>query len=101
MPATYTKYPGRSEPVFPCTRRGPVRISDTVRLDEAFLWSFGTLSVPVNLWQAMSRYAPWIESAVLNEWVEIMCGYATTPVSRDAHTRDAQRALSAMGCVHM
>ena len=85
MPATYTKYPGSSEPVFPCTRRSPVRIRDNVRLDEAFLWSFGTFSVPLNLWQAMSRYAPWIEPAVLNEWVEIMCGYATTPVSRDAH----------------
>ena len=52
--------------------------------DEAFLWSFGTLSVPATLWQAMGRYAPWIEPAVLNEWIEIMRGYASEPVSRDA-----------------
>ena len=53
--------------------------------DEAFLWSFGTFSVPVNLWQAMSRYAAWIEPAVLNEWIEMMRGYAHQPDSRDAH----------------
>ena len=43
-----------------------MRVRNAVRLDEAFLWSFGTFSVPAHLWQAMSRYAPWIEPAVLN-----------------------------------
>ena len=85
MPATHTRYPGSDEQVFPCGRGDPVRISATVRLDEAFLWSFGTFSVPVHLWQAMSRYAPWIEPAVLNEWIEVMRGYASEPASRDAH----------------
>ena len=85
MPATHTRYPGSDEQVFPCERGDPVRISATVRLDEAFLWSFGTFSVPVHLWQAMSRYAPWIEPAVLNEWIEVMRGYASEPASRDAH----------------
>ena len=85
MPATYTRYPGSSEPVFPCTRGRPVRVRNAVRLDEAFLWSFGTFSVPAHLWQAMSRYAPWIEPAVLNEWVEIMRGYESNPVSWDTH----------------
>ena len=58
---------------------------DSVRVDEAFLWSFGTFSVPVNLWRAMSRYAAWIEPAVLNEWIEMMRGYARRPDSQDAH----------------
>ncbi len=84
MPATFTTYPGSSDPIFPCARR-PVRIRDSVRVDEAFLWSFGTFSVPVNLWQAMSRYAAWIEPAVLNEWIEMMRGYARQPDSQDAH----------------
>ena len=84
MPAKHTKYPGSSDPIFPCARR-PVRIRETVRVDEAFLWSFGTFSIPVNLWQAMSRYAAWIEPAVLNEWIEMMRGYARQPDSRDAH----------------
>ena len=84
MPATFTTYPGSSDRIFPCARR-PVRIRDSVRVDEAFLWSFGTFSVPLNLWQAMSRYAAWIEPAVLNEWIEMMRGYAREPESRDTH----------------
>ena len=76
MPARHITYPGTDRRLFPCRRRAPVRVSARVRLDEAFLWSFGTLSVPVHLWQAMSRHAPWIEPAVLNEWVTIMNAYA-------------------------
>ena len=83
-PAKFTKYPGSTEPIFPSVRN-PVHLRDSVRVDEAFLWSFGTFSVPVNLWQAMSRYAAWIEPAVLNEWIEMMRGYARQPDSRDAH----------------
>ena len=44
----------------------------------------GALSVSVHLWRTMSRYAPWVEPAVLNEWIEIMRGYASEPISRDA-----------------
>ncbi len=84
MPATFTTYPGSSDPIFPCTPK-QVRIRESVRVDEAFLWSFGTFSVPVNLWQAMSRYAAWIEPAVLNEWIEMMRGYAQQPDPRDAY----------------
>ena len=81
MPATYITYPGSSDPVFPTQRKHSVRVRDNLRLDESFLWSFGTLSVPVHLWRAMSRYAPWIEPAILNEWVNVMRGYeqASTP----------------------
>ena len=34
----------------------------------------------------MSRYAAWIEPAVLNEWIDMMRGYARQPDSRDSHT---------------
>ena len=85
MPATYITYPRSTNPVFPTQRRGPVRVRDSLRLDEAFLWSFGTLSVPVNLWRAMSRYAPWIEPAILNEWVNVMRGYEQVPTPWDEY----------------
>ncbi len=84
MPATFIKYPGSSEPIFPCKRHGPVQTCSSVRLDEAFLWSLGTLSVPLNLWRAMGRYAAWIEPAVLGEWSEIMRGYKS-PASLETH----------------
>ena len=92
MPATFTTYPGSSDPVFPCKRGKPVQTGQAARLDDAFLWSFGTFSVPTHLWQAMSRYAPWIEPAILNEWIEIMRGYTANPVSWDDH-RTALRWL--------
>ena len=92
MPATYTTYPGSSDPVFPCKPGKPVRAVQSARLDDAFLWSFGTFSVPTHLWQAMSRYAPWIEPAILNEWIEIMRGYTANPGSWDDH-RTALRWL--------
>ena len=85
MPARHTTFPGNPEPVFPCSRLGVVRVRDTVRLDKSFLWSFGTFSVPMNLWQVMERHASWIEPAVLNEWTEIMRSYGTAPASWDDH----------------
>ena len=85
MPATFTTYPGSPDPVFPCKPGKSVRTSQAARLDDAFLWSFGTFSVPTHLWRAMSRYAPWIEPAILNEWIEIMRSYTANPVSWDDH----------------
>ncbi|MDE0129054.1 MAG: methyltransferase type 11 [Gammaproteobacteria bacterium] len=75
MPANYITYPGSEKPVFPCTRGGPVRLKNSVSIDEAFLWSLGSFSVPRNLWQAMGRYAAWLEPAVLNEWIRMMRSY--------------------------
>ena len=75
MPANFITYPGSDKPVFPCVRSGPVRVKNTVSIDEAFLWSFGSFSVPRNLWQAMGRYAAWLEPALLNEWILMMQTY--------------------------
>ncbi len=75
MPANYITYPGSNTPVFPCVRRGPVRTQSSVSIDEALLWSLGSLSVPRNLWQAMGRYAAWLEPAILSEWIRMMRGY--------------------------
>ena len=85
MPASYITYPGSKNHVFPSSRNGAVRVRDDVRLDEAFLWTLGTLSVPLNLWQAMGRYAPWLEPAVLNEWIRIMRRYEDAPRPWDLH----------------
>lgn len=72
MPANYITYPGSSERVFPCGRADAVHVKSQVNLDEPFLWSFGSFSIPRNLWQAMGRYASWLEPAVLNEWIRQM-----------------------------
>lgn len=75
MPANFITYPGSDKPVFPCGPGGSVRVRNSVSIDEAFLWSFGSFSVPRNLWQAMGRYAAWLEPVVLNEWIQMMRTY--------------------------
>ena len=75
MPANFTTFPGSEERVFKGARRKQVRIFDAVQVDEAFLWSFGTFSLPANLWRAFARYAPWIEPAIVTEWIHMIRGF--------------------------
>lgn len=74
MPAFYTKYPNSDEPVFKCiTNR--VKLADTINLDFDFLTKYGTFKVPLNIWDAMSRYTCWIEPSIINNWCELMAAY--------------------------
>ena len=75
MPANFTTFPGSDDKVFLGALRTQVRVFDRIQIDEAFLWSFGTFSLPVNLWRAMGRYAPWIEPAIVTEWIQMIRGY--------------------------
>ena len=77
MPAFYITYPGQSEQIFKTTTR-TVRLGDKITLDAPFLWSFGQLRMPWHLWQAMVRYAVWIEPALVTEWIELMRRYDDT-----------------------
>ena len=92
MPATHIRYPGSDRPVFPCHGK-PVGLCDEVRIDAAFLWSFGSFRVPGHLWQAMGRYAPWIEPAVLGEWTAVMRGYRSAPPDAAVRAAAALRWL--------
>ena len=75
MPTTFITFPGSPEQVFRGRRRNEKRLFDEVRIDKDFLWSFGCFSIPTNLWRAMGRYAPWIEPAIVAEWIEIIRDY--------------------------
>lgn len=75
MPAHFTTFPGSDDKIFLGTLRTQVQIFDQVRIDEAFLWSFGSFTLPINLWRAMGRYAPWIEPAIVTEWIQMIRGY--------------------------
>lgn len=74
MPAHYITYPGKEDQVF-VTESARLPRTDDFVLDAPFLGSFGRLQVPRHLWQAMGRYATWIEPALLNEWTELMQSY--------------------------
>lgn len=94
MPANYITYPGSDQRLFPCGRAGAVRMEGQVSIDERFLWSFGSFAVPRNLWQAMGRYASWLEPAVLNEWIRQMRVYERKlhgdVISWDSHWKALQ-----------
>jgi SAM-dependent methyltransferase len=74
MPASYTTYPNSEVPVFPCKSK-QIRPRTSIKLDDEFLARFGTFKVPCNLWEAMTRYACWIEPAILNAWSALMAAY--------------------------
>lgn len=90
MPATYMTYAdGRA--ILPVERK-PTRLPDTLRLDEAYLSSFGTISVPTHLWRAMQRYSVWVEPALVEEWIGLTVGYA----ERQGRTLDEVALRQAM-----
>ena len=74
MPATYMTY-ANGRPILPVTRK-PTREPDTLLLNEAYLSSFGTLSVPTHLWRAVQRYTVWVEPALVEEWIGLTVDYA-------------------------
>jgi protein-L-isoaspartate O-methyltransferase len=49
---------------------------DTLRLDDAYLSSFGEFHVPAALWIALQRYTVWIEPTIEAEWARLMQRFA-------------------------
>lgn len=75
MPATYLTYPGGGR-VLPVERGRARAPAGEIVLDAACLRSFGSMLVPRDLWQAMQRYAVWVEPAQVAEWMRLIRGYA-------------------------
>ena len=75
MPAHYTTWPGSTDPVF-IAETASLRIGDQpVRLDRETLSRFGVFHIPSHIWDCVSRYACWLEPAIVNEWFELMNRY--------------------------
>lgn len=75
MPVRYTKWPSSERPVFEADGASPRLGNRPVRLDRETLAAFGTFRLPTLLWDCFSRYACWLEPAIVNEWVQLMQGY--------------------------
>ncbi len=91
MPAHYLTFQD-GEPVFRVRRRSARRMSGPLLIDAKYLWSFGEMSVPWRIWQALQRYSIWIEPAVVEEWVRLMRNYA----ERQGRSVDRERIAPAM-----
>ena len=79
MPAFYITYPNSSKQVFEIVGQiKPIRSADQLTITAEYLAGFGQMRIPINIWQALSRYATWIEPSILFEWSELMQQYAQT-----------------------
>lgn len=76
MPANFLTYPGGNR-IFPVASARRTVCPASILIDAGYLHSFGTMTVPADLWRAMRRFAPWIEPALVSEWTRLMKGYAT------------------------
>lgn len=75
MPANYMTYPNGNQILETVLRTNRVP-SDVLTLDMPYLFSFGEMRVPQNLWFAFQRFDAWIEPAILAEWIRLMSSYA-------------------------
>lgn len=78
MPAHYMTFPDGT-PILPVnhTARLPRGLTPEI-IDEPYLRSFGEMIVPWRIWQAVQRFAVWIEPALVEEWIRLMQRYAET-----------------------
>jgi len=85
MPATYLTHPGTQLPIFGVQprRAGVVMTDGILKLDEATLWSYGTLTVPFHLWRAFRKWGPWIEPLLRQEWAAYMESLIDSSDSKD------------------
>jgi hypothetical protein len=91
-PAYYIRYPNSDKQIFETIPGGrPVKAA-TFTLDEQYLASFGELRIPKEIWNAMGRFASWIEPSLLSEWVRLMQSYLKAQ-DRDASYDRLMQAL--------
>ncbi|MCX8133032.1 MAG: methyltransferase domain-containing protein [Roseococcus sp.] len=75
MPAAFLKGPA-GQPLFPTSLGRAPRPRGALRLEQAYLWAFGAMRVPLPVWRALQRYAAWIEPMLLAEWVRLTQRFA-------------------------
>ncbi len=76
MPAYYITFPGTKRPVFDVYPKSyRKKHSSIVVISRQELAKFGTFRVPTMIWDCCSRYACWIEPAIINEWSELIQSY--------------------------
>lgn len=78
MPAKYLRWPASDQSIFEIRSLRRTSTPSPLSVDTPFLWSFGELRVPLQIWQALTRYNVWIEPVLISEWVRLMEAYAGT-----------------------
>ena len=76
MPAKYLRWPASDQPIFDVRSQRRTSTPSPLSIDTPLLWSFGELRVPLQIWQALTRYNVWIEPVLISEWVRLIETYA-------------------------
>ena len=92
MPMHYITYPGNSQQVFITTKRKSLR-PESIQLNEAYLSSFGTVQLPLDIWQAAQKYGIWMEPTIINEWKLLIRRYAKNPNMNKITSDELDKAL--------
>ena len=90
MPAKYLRWPASDLRIFDVVLHKRTAAGPHLRVDDAFLWSFGELHIPLQIWHALTRYNVWVEPVLVAEWVRLIEGYAG---NRVANVRQLAHAL--------
>ena len=96
MPMRYATYPGSDDPIFMPNSAGRVSRPDLRVIDKAYLYSFGTVRLPLNLWRATQKFGAWIEPAIIAEWKNLMKGYAVSQGRNNLKLETMDQALAWM-----
>ncbi|WP_026143100.1 MULTISPECIES: class I SAM-dependent methyltransferase [unclassified Thioalkalivibrio] len=88
MPVRYTTYPGTSNRIFEVAPGSRQRKTDFDRLTPEGLERFGVFRIPTAIWDCCSRYACWLEPAIVNEWIGLLRQY-----NRDASVETLVSAM--------
>ena len=75
MRAKYLRWTASDQPIFEIVPQRRIATLLPLTIDAPFLWSFGELRVPLQIWQALGRYNVWVEPVLIAEWLRLMEGY--------------------------
>ena len=74
MPARHLTF-ADDRPVFQTSYGRMPAISSAVCMEQDYLWTYGTVHVPLPIWQALRRMSAWIEPMLVAEWVRLTRSY--------------------------
>ena len=91
MPARHLTHPDDT-PVFRAEYDTVPHRAAEFALTLPVLWRYGTIAVPLSLWQALRRFGTWIEPMLVAEWARLSLGYARR-AGYDIRLEDVLEAL--------
>ena len=91
MPARHLTHPDDT-PLFRAEYDAAPQRTAELALTLPVLWRYGTIAVPVPVWQALRRFGIWIEPMLVAEWARLSLGYARR-AGRDIRLEEVLEAL--------